>query len=113
MLDGLAEGAVFSAVDASAGFWGCPMAEDSKQYTAFSTHSHGLLQFRRMPFGLLNASAEFQRIMTIVLAGTDCKAYIDDVVCQSKARTNHIDDPAVMLQRFELAGISLKLMKCL
>ena len=51
--------------------------------------------------------------MTIVLACTDCKAYIDDVVCQSKARTSHIDDLAVMLRRFELAGISLKLMKCL
>ena len=39
------------------------MDEDSKQYTAFTLENLGFFKSERMPFGLCNASATFQRLM--------------------------------------------------
>ena len=120
-LDKLAEAGCFSAVDAASGFWGIKMEAQSKQYTAFATHSHGLCQFVRMPFGLINSGATFCRFMAIVLGNLlmtnnpdgCCLGFVDDVVCHSKVSGDqHINDLAKMLEKFETHGVSLKLAKC-
>lgn len=59
----------FSELDFSRGFWQVEMDESSKEKTAFTTSS-GCYQFLRMPFGLLNSPATFNRLMRIVLQ--DC-----------------------------------------
>ena len=45
----------FSKLDFCKGYWQLPMRDEDKEKTAFST-SRGLFQFRRMPFGLVNAA---------------------------------------------------------
>ena len=48
----------FSKLDFCKGYWQLPMRDKDKEKTVFST-SRGLFQFRRMPFGLVNAGATY------------------------------------------------------
>ena len=47
-----------SRLDLTKGFWQVPIKEEDRKYTAFST-DQGLMQFKYMPFGLVNALAIF------------------------------------------------------
>lgn len=62
------------------------MAESFKQYTACFVLGRGLFQFERMPFGLHNAPATWQRFIDGVL-GPDLEPYVfvylDDVIATS------------------------------
>ena len=57
----------FSTFDANKGFHQVPIAsENERKKTAFRTHL-GLMQYKRMPFGIKNGPATFQRLMDIIL----------------------------------------------
>ena len=59
--------------------------------TTFIT-PHGLYCYKVMPFGLKNARATYQRLMTKnfkPLIGNIVEVYIDDVVFKSKTRSKH------------------------
>nr|GAT42636.1 TY3B-TY3B protein [Mycena chlorophos] len=58
---------VLSSFDALAGFNQVAMDQESRKKTAFRSH-RGLWQFKRMPFGLRNGPAIFQRIMQSILS---------------------------------------------
>lgn len=90
-----------------------PMAEESKEKTAFTT-PYGLFEFNVMPFGLHNAPATFQRLMNRVLQGCQsfAQAYIDDIVVYSRTWEGHLQHLHKVFSCLLQAGLRLKLPKC-
>ena len=83
---------VLSKLDLSKGFYQVKLADEVRAKTAIVTQ-FGKLEFTRMPFGLVNATSTFQRLMDLVLEGlTDfCSAYVDDILIHSKDWASHLE----------------------
>lgn len=113
-LDSLGEARFFSTLDCNAGYWQIPVAEEDRNKTAFTCH-HGAYRCVRLPFGLSNAPATFQRAMDMILAGVKwqtCLIYLDDVIVFSKTAEQHLDHLAEVLDLLAAAGVTLKATKC-
>ena len=70
------------------------MDQASQEKTTFVTYSR-LYEFKKMPFGLVNASATFQRLMEVVLNGLareGCMVYLDDVLVIRRTLQEHNDN---------------------
>lgn len=114
-LDKLREAKYLSSLDVKSAYWQVPMAENSKQYTAFTVPNRGLFQFRRMPFGLHNAPATWQRLIDNVL-GHDLEphvfVYLDDVVIVTQTFEKHLSVLEEVFRRLREAKISVSWEKC-
>ena len=74
----------------------------------------GKFQFTRMPFGLKNAPAVFQRTMEVVL--NQCyeysAPYIDDIVVFSKSGAEHCQQLRNVFCELKKFGLTVKEAKC-
>uniref|UniRef100_A0A5S6Q3W1 Reverse transcriptase n=1 Tax=Trichuris muris TaxID=70415 RepID=A0A5S6Q3W1_TRIMR len=113
-LDMLAGAKWFSTLDLASGYWQVEMEEADKQKTAFSTPD-GSYQFRVMPFGLCNAPATFQRLMSKVLGslqGSACLVYLDDIIVFGATEDEHLERLRKVLEFLKCAGLEVKPSKC-
>ena len=81
-LDTLAGAAWYSTFDLRSGFHQVTVKPSDANKTTFICH-RGTFRFPRMPFGLCNMPATFQRLMDTVLMGLNfeiCLAYLDDII---------------------------------
>ena len=115
ILDTLAGAKFFSTLDLAPGYWQMELDSETSAKSAFVSH-RGLHEFVRMPFGMCNAPATFQRLMEVVIAGILCKsyfAYIDDVLVFSQTFEELLVHLGQVLSRLRQAGLRLKAKKCL
>ncbi|XP_064462232.1 uncharacterized protein LOC135372664 [Ornithodoros turicata] len=102
----------FSKLDLSRGYWQIPMAESSKEKTAFASRS-GLYHFRYMPFGLKTAAAVFTKLMREVLGDLPHVVhYIDDVLVATESWEEHLTTLKEIFRRVRAAHLTLKPKKC-
>ncbi len=91
-IDSLGDATVFTTLDCNSGYWQIPVATQDQDKTTFTSH-FATYRFKRMPFGLKNAPATFQRAIDIILAGVKwqhCLVYLDDVIAFSKSMESHL-----------------------
>ena len=98
-----------SKLDLSKGFYQIGIDEEAKDRTAFIT-PFGKFRFNRMPFGLRNAPAIFQRCMEVVLRGCYewSAPYIDDIIVFSKNGVEHVNHLREVLGVLGSNGLTIK-----
>ncbi|KAL7647064.1 UNVERIFIED_CONTAM: hypothetical protein RMT77_002321 [Armadillidium vulgare] len=100
----------FSTIDLIKGYYQIEMEEESIEKTAFSTPL-GHWEFMRMPFGVKNGPATFQRAMRLALCHIpwqEVMIYLDDVHIISQTFENHLATLEEVLIAFINAGFKLK-----
>ena len=113
-LDTLSGAAWFSTFDLRSGFHQVKVNPKDVNKTTFTCH-RGTFRFPRMPFGLCNAPATFQRLMDTVLMGLNfdiCLAYLDDIIVYSRDLQSHMERLERLFQRLQEANLKLKPSKC-
>ena len=108
-LDCLAGCSWFSTIDMRQGFLQVEIAESDRQKTAFYT-PNGLMQFRKMGFGMCNAPATYQRMMELIMSGLSWEevvAYVDDLIIFSKTFDEHLKSIERVLARLRSSKLKL------
>jgi hypothetical protein len=104
----------FTVLDWYSGFWQVGIKEEHKELTVFTVPS-GHYEFNRVPFGLANSPARFQRLMDTVLktvVGTECYIFLHDVMVYSKSAEDHAARLMNLLLRFDETKLLLNPEKC-
>lgn len=113
-LERLSGSKIFTVLDLKSGYHQIEVEQESRKFTAFVTPD-GHWQYTRVPFGLSNAPAIFQRAINSVLGNLRHKyilVYIDDILILAKTTEEAIERLEEVLKLFDSAGLTLNLQKC-
>ena len=114
IMDASAGHGMLSFLDAFSGYHQIPMHPPDEEKTSFIT-SHGLYCYNVMPFGLKNAGATYQRLVTKMfhpLLGSTMEVYIDDMLVKSKQGPNHTTHLQQTFNLLRKYGMKLNPLKC-
>lgn len=115
ILDRLRNCKYLSSVDLKSAYWQMPLENTSKEKTAFTIPGRGHFQFTRMPFGLHNAPATWQRFVDNTL-GHDLEPYVfiylDDIIVATPDFETHLTVLQKIFDRLITAGLTVNQEKC-
>jgi hypothetical protein len=98
-----------SLLDGFSGYNQVLVHPDDQDKTAFTT-PWGTFMYVKMPFGLMNAGATFQRVMDISFVEESSKfivIYLDDVTVFSRSDDEHLQHLRRVFEKCRRFGISL------
>ncbi|KAJ7990685.1 hypothetical protein DPEC_G00302960 [Dallia pectoralis] len=104
----------FSTIDLASGYHQVAVDECDRQKTAFAT-PFGLFEYLRMPMGVCNGPATFQRLMQATMNDLVFQmmlVYLDDIMVYSQTFQEHIERTDAALKRLQETGLKVKLEKC-
>lgn len=105
----------FTTLDLENGYHHVRIAEESKKYTSFVT-PYGQYEYNRMPFGLKNGPAVFQRyihdcLRDLIDAGKVI-VYMDDITIATDDLESHMEILTEVMRRLAKYELKLNLKKC-
>uniref|UniRef100_A0A3P9I2U1 Gypsy retrotransposon integrase-like protein 1 n=1 Tax=Oryzias latipes TaxID=8090 RepID=A0A3P9I2U1_ORYLA len=113
-LDALSGAEFFSSIDLASGYHQVAVHEKDRHKTAFTT-PFGLFEYLRMPFGLCNAPATFQRLMQATMNDLIFQivlVYLDDLLVFSQTFKEHLERLEIVFKRLKNTGLKVKVEKC-
>ena len=115
ILDSLLGNKFFTVLDMKSGYHQIEIDDYHKERTAFTVGPLGFYEYVRMPFGLANAPATYQRLMEDCFSGLNldvCFIYLDDVIIFSKTYEEHLMILEKVFDRMRKEGLKLSPSKC-
>ena len=103
-----------SFMDAYSGYNQIMMQKPDQENTSFVTDV-GLYCYRVMPFGLKNAGATYQRLVSAMFKsqiGKTMEVYVEDMLVKSKKAADHMENLAEMFSVLRRNGMKLNPLKC-
>lgn len=112
ILDKLGKCQYFSTLDLASGFYQVELDPTDIHKTAFNVEN-GHYEFLRMPMGLKNSPATFQRVMDNLLRDLQdiCLVYLDDVIIFSTSLQEHIVNLEKVLKRLRESNFKIQMDK--
>ena len=113
-LDALGGAKHFSTIDLASAYNQVEMEPADRHKTAFTTPM-GLYEYNRMPFGLNNAPATFQRLMQNIFREDVLKillVYLDDIIVYSGTIAEHLSRLELVFRKLREHGLKIEPGKC-
>jgi hypothetical protein len=106
---------ILSTLDMKSGYHQVEVEEIHKERTAFTVGPLGFFEYVKMPFGLSNSPATYQRLMEEVLGDynmTICVIYLDNLIIFSETYEQHLERIDMILTRLHDNNLKLSPEKC-
>lgn len=112
--DALRGAQYFSTIDLASSHHQVAVEERDRYNTAFCT-PFGLHEYLRLPFGVCNGPATFQRLMQATMNDLVFQimlVYLDDILVYSQTFPEHLERLYRVLRHLKETGLKVKLQKC-
>lgn len=104
-----------TTLDLKNAYFQVPLTRESREITAFSVPGLGSFQFKRLPYGVCNGTATFQRLMDKIITvdmSPNCFSYLDDVILVTDNFTEHLKWIKRIVTALTAAGLTINPKKC-
>ena len=110
----IAQYTVFSTIDLKSAYHQIPIKQEEKKFTAFEANGR-LYQFCRIPFGVTNGAAAFQRAMDNFIseeALKDTFAYLDNITICGRDQAHHDENLSKFMKAAKKRNLVFNEGKC-